>query len=243
MNQKIGAKNQVEQSITKCKKEIQRKKLHFIYAEEVLLIIQEVSRNTQQDFAEEISKLISMAMDYVLENPYKLEIDFVERRERTEADIYFIRNEERIKPLDSSGGGAVGVACFALQISFLFLWIKYVNPNIQKLLLLDEPLRCLSKSYLPQASALIRELSDTLGLQIIMVTHLEELSECVSKQIRIGQRNGISFFLSKKGGENNEQHEFIERTIKSTETIDKPNINQNTQSGRTPRRSRRTKHG
>lgn len=195
----MGAKKRVEQNTLDCKEAVKQKTIHLAHATEVLLIIQQVAKQTQQEFGIEISKLISMAMNYVFENPYQLEIDFVERRERTEADIYFVRDDEWINPMDSSGGGTVDMACFTLQITFLFLWIKYVNPNIQRLLLLDEPLRFLSKAYLPRASALIRELSDTLGLQIIMITHLEELAECSSKQIRIGQRKEISFLIGEKG--------------------------------------------
>lgn len=198
LNQKIGAKKQIEENIKKSKCDILTKKSHLENCEKVCIIIQQVAECTQQEFATEISKLISKAMNYIFENPYTLEIEFNQRYGSTVADIYFNRNDELISPLDSSGGGAVDIACFALRVAFLKLLQKYVNSKIQNILILDEPLRFLSHAYLPAASALFKELSELLGIQILMITHLRELADCSDNQIVINQIKGKSFIVSNK---------------------------------------------
>jgi DNA repair exonuclease SbcCD ATPase subunit len=210
LNQKIGIKKQIKQNIKKSKFDILNMEIHLKKCEKVCIIIQQIAEYTQKEFAKEISVLISKAMNYIFENPYALEIKFNQKYGSTVADIYFNRNEELINPIDSSGGGAVDVACFALRVAFLRLFQKYVNPKTQNVLILDEPLRFLSHTYLPAASALLQELSKLLNIQILMITHLRELAECSSNQIKIRQINGKSFLLS------NEGNNYDRRAIKNS---------------------------
>jgi DNA repair exonuclease SbcCD ATPase subunit len=59
-------------------------------------------------------------------------------------------------------------------------------------LILDEPFRYLSTDLQSKASEMLNEISERLGLQIIMVTHEEELVDEVDKTFRVRINKGKS---------------------------------------------------
>ena len=76
-------------------------------------IIRTVGLNTQQTLQYHVSSIASLAMDAVFDDPYELKVEFVERRNKTECDLKFVREEQEVDPIEASGVGAVDVAAFA----------------------------------------------------------------------------------------------------------------------------------
>lgn len=74
-----------------------------------------------------------------------------------------------LNPLQATGGGLVDVLAFALRLASLIL------SGSEQLLILDEPFRFLSRDKLPIIKEAVSVLSEQYGIQIIMVTHLQEL--------------------------------------------------------------------
>ncbi len=137
--------------------------------EEAQLIIQNVAQLTQKQLEYHVAELVTLAMGAVFDDPYELSIEFSQRRGRTETDLRFIRDGQSIDPLTASGGGAVDIASFALRVSLWSLAISKTRPT----LILDEPLKWLKGGELPIKGALMmKEISEKLGLQIIMVSHI-----------------------------------------------------------------------
>jgi DNA repair exonuclease SbcCD ATPase subunit len=66
------------------------------------------------------------------------------------------------------------------------------RPRSRNVLILDEPFGNLSVDLMPRASEMIKQISERLGLQIIMVTHAEELIQAADKTFRVNIRKGIS---------------------------------------------------
>jgi DNA repair exonuclease SbcCD ATPase subunit len=151
----------------------------LIDAEEALAFIQQVAKATQGQVKVHIEDIITMALDTIMDDPYKLELDFVLRRNKTECDIYFVRNGKRIKPIDESGGGAVDIASFASRIA---LWSLGSSDNV---LVFDEPFKFVSKQYQSKVAELLTKLSDKLGLQIIMVSHNDNYIQQADKIIEV----------------------------------------------------------
>ncbi len=137
--------------------------------EEAQLIIQNVAQLTQKQLEYHVAELVTLAMGAVFDDPYELSIEFSQRRGRTETDLRFIRDGQSIDPLTASGGGAVDIASFALRVS---LWSLAISKT-RSTLILDEPLKWLKGGELPVKGALMmKEISEKLGLQIIMVSHI-----------------------------------------------------------------------
>jgi ABC-type nitrate/sulfonate/bicarbonate transport system ATPase subunit len=97
----------------------------------------------------------------------ELKIDFERKRGKTEAVLKFVKDGMELDPLDSSGGGVVDVASLGLRIASLVL----TKPERRRLLCLDEPLKHLSRSYVPRAKEMLETLTEELGFQLILVTH------------------------------------------------------------------------
>ena len=141
---------------------------------------------TQKQVQFHISAVVTSALHAVFEEaPYDFKVEFVERRNKTECDLYFTREGHDITPLDASGGGAVDVASLGLRI---VSWVMQ-EPKTRNTIIFDEPLRYLSKDKQERASKMIKELADKLHLQFIIVTHENELTVYNDNVVEIGMQN------------------------------------------------------
>ena len=172
-DQKRGRQSQVADNLKAAKTKLIELKRDLHRHEQAREIVREVGLATQQQLQYHISDIMSLALEAVFPDPYALVAEFVERRNKTECDLYFKRDADFVDPLSASGGGAVDVAAFALRVAS---WAMQ-NPKSNNVLLLDEPFRYLSVNLLAKASAMLQQISQKLGLQIIMVTHSPELVE------------------------------------------------------------------
>jgi len=189
LEQQKGKRDQFEKMKVTAERRIKRFVKSVELHEEAQQLIQTVARQTQEQLQYHISELITLALSSVFNDPYEFEVDFVERRGRTECDLYFVRDGNRINPLDGSGGGAVDLAALALQFS---LWTLQI-PRSRNVLILDEPLKWLKGSDLPKKGALvIKEISERLGIQIIMVSHSPELIEAADRAFLVSLKKGRS---------------------------------------------------
>ena len=183
-----GKKIQIEQDINTLKDTVKQLKRNLIRHEKAREIIREVGMQTQQQLQFHISDITSLALEAVFPDPYKLIVEFVQRRNKTECDLYFERDGEKVDPLTASGGGAVDVAAFALRIAS---W-SMQQPRSRNVIILDEPLRFLSTDLQEQASIMIKEISEKLGIQFIIVTHEDTLASYADKVFRVSIKNGKS---------------------------------------------------
>jgi len=162
-------------------------------SEKAQVIIQQVAQDTQKELEYHISELCSLALASVFDNPYELKLEFVIRRGKTEADIYFERDGEKYEPMRSTGGGSIDVACFGLRVA---LW-SLSKPKARNVLILDEPFQHL-KGDEPNRRAvqMVKEVSKNLGLQIIMVSDervkQETIVDGADKVFMVKQKNKIS---------------------------------------------------
>lgn len=161
-------------------------------------IVQTVAKATQEELEYHVSELVSLALEAVFPEPYKLGLDFELRRGKTEADLYFIDPEEpdvKIDPLSGVGGGVVDVASWGLRVACWSLKTNRTRPTV----VMDEPFRFLSSDLQEKASVMLKELSDRLGIQFIIVTHEAKLIEGkVDRTFEISQRKGVSFVVGQK---------------------------------------------
>ena len=152
-------------------------------------IMRLVGQKTQEQLSFHISDITSLALGAVFNDPYRLIVDFVQRRNKTECDLLFERDGDTMDPLDSAGGGAVDVAAFALRIAS---W-SMTFPKLRNTIILDEPMRFLSADRQQSASEMIKELSKKLNIQFIIVTLETTLASWADKTFEVGIKKGISY--------------------------------------------------
>ena len=188
LEQQKGQRIQIEASISRIGQEVKEYGKDLRRHEQAREVIREVGLKTQQQLQYHISDITSLALEAVFPNPYELIAEFVQRRNKTECDLYFVRNDNRMDPLSASGVGAVDVAAFALRVAS---W-SMARPKSRPVIVLDEPFRFLSANYQEQASIMIKEISQKLGIQFIVITHETILTSCADKIFEVKIHKGIS---------------------------------------------------
>ena len=154
-------------------------------------IIKQTGLDTQKQLQFHISNLTTMAMEAVFADPYTVTVEFVPRRNKTECDIYFERRGSVRDPMDQGGLGAADVGGFALRIAAWCIQKEKTRP----IMVLDEPFRFLALAYHNKASALLKEISERIGIQIIMVTHSVEAAKHADRIFEIKIENDVSRFI------------------------------------------------
>jgi len=188
LEQQKGQKFQIEQSLLKLQEELKDKKRSLRKHEQAREIVRIVGMETQKQLQFHISDITSLALEAVFLDPYTLEVEFVQRRNKTECDLFFVRDGMKVDPLTASGVGAVDVATFALRIAS---W-SMAMPRTRNTIILDEPFRYLSEDYQEKASQMVKEISEKLGIQFIIVTHEPVLASYADKTFEVSIRKGKS---------------------------------------------------
>jgi len=167
LEQQKGQKSEIERSIIFSKREIKEKGRDLRRHEQAREVIRQVAIKTQTQLQYHISDITSLALAAVFDNPYELKVEFVQRRNKTECDLFFVRNEHQVDPISSSGIGAVDVAAFALRIAS---W-SMQRPRSRNVIILDEPFKHLKGRISNQrVLEMIKQISEKLNFQIIMVS-------------------------------------------------------------------------
>jgi DNA repair exonuclease SbcCD ATPase subunit len=189
LDKRKGQKQQLEKTLKEAKESLVINSRNLRRHEQARELIREAGLKTQQTLSYHISEITSLALEAIFENPYTLEVNFIQRRNKTECDLFFSRDGNQIDPMDASGGGAVDVAAFALRTAS---W-SMKRPHYRNTIILDEPFKNLSKDYQEKGSTMLKEVSKRLGIQFIVVTHEECLASFADRtfEVKIG-RKGIS---------------------------------------------------
>jgi hypothetical protein len=140
------------------------------HTQEAQEVLQLIAQAVQQQAHERLSAVVSKCLESVFEDPYQFHIEFERKRGRTEASLRFLRRELDADPLTAAGGGVVDIAAFALRVACLMLH----RPRLSRIVVIDEGFKFVSEQYRENVRAMLEELSEDLGVQVIQVTHSTE---------------------------------------------------------------------
>lgn len=188
LNRAKGSKELLENEVESLSGKIESLKQQLFEHEKAREVIKEVGIKTQEQLQYRISDITTLAMESVFPEPYQLSVEFVQRRNKTECDLLFVRDDMKIEPLSASGGGTVDVAAFALRIASWSLQ----RPTSRGVIILDEPMRFVSENLKDKASQMIKEVSEKLGIQFIIITHEPKLAAFADRTFEVKKKKGIS---------------------------------------------------
>lgn len=188
LDQRRGEQRQTKSLLKKANENLKKAENDLHNHEQAREVIRAAALKTQETLAFHISDISTLALQAVFPEPYDLTVNFVQRRNKTECDLKFQKNKNEMDPLDATGGGPVDVASFALRIAS---WAME-RPRSRPTIILDEPMRFLSTDLQPKASEMVKEISEKLGLQFIIITHEQELTEQADKIFEVSLKKGVS---------------------------------------------------
>lgn len=190
VNKLIGAKIIIEQNLAHslCSKEIKEKELES--TEHAREVVRKAAIATQETISFHIQDVVTLALASVFQRGYRFNMEFVERRGKTECDLSLVDHTsgERVSPLDATGGGVVDVVSFALRVA---MWAMG-SPRKRSVICLDEPFKHLSGGLLPFAGQMLKEISKRLKIQFIVITHDSRLMETADKVVELKKDKGTT---------------------------------------------------
>lgn len=151
-------------------------------------VLTEVAQQTQQRFQEKVDTLVTMAIRSVFDRPFEFHLLFERKRNKMECKP-IIREGDRVydDPEYDLGGGILDVISFAFRI---VLW-SLQNPRSRNVIILDEPMKNMGK-LISLGGQVLKEISHQLNLQLIIVTHDEELVEIGDAMFKITHDGSMS---------------------------------------------------
>lgn len=145
-------------------------------------VAQGIAERVQQTAFGSISAVVTRCLKMVFgEDSYEFRIDVRQLRGKTDAKIWLEKDGVGIdNPMASCGGGVVDIISFGARIAAL----RLAKPARRRLLLLDEPMRFVSKQYRAAAAEMMEVFAEELDVQIVQVTHMPEFR--IGRVIELG---------------------------------------------------------
>jgi len=145
--------------------------------------------DTQQEIIAFIEKVVTIALQYVYNDSYGFECKFETRRNQLELDMYPTIDGYRYNPKFHCGVGLPDVCSFALRIA---CWSISKNRTLP-MLFFDQPFRNISSvSQVRKCAMMVKELSNMLGIQIIIISGDSELKDYADNVYEIMLEGKIS---------------------------------------------------
>lgn len=142
---------------------------------------------TQNHLADHLASIVTKALNAVFpEKNLTFNVEFVERRNTSECDMWVEEDGFKYSILDSRGYGLVDVISFSLKVAYILL------SGLDNVLIMDEPFRNLDITKHEYASQMVRGLSKELEIQFIIATHVLALKEYADRSFSVVQKAGIS---------------------------------------------------
>lgn len=185
-NQLVARRDDLRDSLKKAKSSLHRSKALAEAADQGLTVIQIVAQATQQNLEYHISNLVTTALASVFPNPPEFLAEIEIARNKTSCQLSFLEFGEKSKPTDCAGGGPLDVSSFALRTSYWSL--KRTRPTF----ILDEPFKFVSPGLQHKVSDMLKMLSEKLHIQIIMVSHAEEINYSADKTFHVEKDGQIA---------------------------------------------------
>ena len=145
--------------------------------------LQSVASQTQNKVKFHIQAIAQEALDSLWPGKYEFCMDFRPNTSgKTEAFLYLKDGDEELDPMDSNGGTAVDLLSITLQVAILIL------SRVRKTLIMDEPMKFVSRGFRETMARFLRALSADLGIQFIVITHDDSIEAHADKLFLVQRR-------------------------------------------------------
>ena len=180
--QSKGVKKQIEDMIQLDKLSLVDFNNRLYNLEKAQVFLQNVAQETQNQLKFRIEDIVNMALETCFPNEYDFQLNFNVSRGKTDCELVFLskRTGREIDPMNASGGGVVDVACFALRTACYVL-----EQGIDNVIVLDEPMKFVSEDLRERVCEVIKNLSEKLAIQFIIVTHIQEFVDIADKVFQV----------------------------------------------------------
>jgi len=187
INMRRGMIKHLEAKKEKSEKQKEILDLNSENLKEAREIIQAAALITQNSLAKHISTIVTKSLQSVFTDMnLEFSIKFEEGRGKTEANIQILEDGEDFDIFYDRGFGVADVISFSMRVAYILL-----SP-VDRVVIIDEPFRNCSIDLREDLSLMVKELSENLGIQFIISTHMDELKTHADKVISVQRKKKIS---------------------------------------------------
>lgn len=182
LNVKRDSWNSILEERIKRKQEIE-KELETILNTQ--MFVQAVAENVQSQLSSKVDNIVNLGLQTCFPG-YTFEMKYVPSRGKTEVLFIVKDGEDVIDPMNQCGGGLINILELCLRVAV------FAISSVNNVMCFDEPGKFISEGLRERFSIILKTLSEKLNLQIIEVTHIEELAENSDNKIMIVKKEGVS---------------------------------------------------
>lgn len=158
--------------------------------QKTMAFLQSVSVAARELARVQIEVIVTSALQYVFGNNYALKIVINTTKTGPEAEFLISTNRNGVitdtTPTLSNGGGIVDIVSLAIKFAVIELL------NLDGFLVLDEPMKQVSREYIDAAGRLLEYIGQTSSRQIVYVTHNTTLANMATKVFAVSVVDGHS---------------------------------------------------
>lgn len=195
-NKLVTERKILQEQLKRKKKKSNRLSRNIKAHDEAQLFLAEVARLIHRETVAKIENLVTLCLRAVYERPFDFKLDFKEKRKTVEAKPIIKEGKYEYDPKEDKGGGMIDLISFAFRI---ILW-NIQEPKTRRLFILDEPFKR-AGTYIVKIGSMLKYLSDKLKIQMIILTHEDELIDICDRVYRIthdGKKSNVKLIKGLK---------------------------------------------
>ncbi len=151
------------------------------------LLLESYSELEQRVLRDKVEGLVTAGLQTIFGGGYSFSVEVKTLRGQAAMEFTVSRDGVVRDPMDSHGGGLVNIVSMVLRLVIVAL-----TPGLSRTVVLDEPFAHLSQGYIEGVSRFIREIVDSTGIQLLIVSHEAEIAEVADKAYRLFEEDGVT---------------------------------------------------
>ncbi len=172
VSQLEGQRTLLKQQIVVAERREEAARARAALREDTLDILQALEANWRRGFEEALASLVSHGLTAVFGEPVTITIETTVKRDTTSMRLLLQQGDVVMGDIvDGTGGSIVSVLSVLLHVLFV------VSSPLRRIVVLDEPFAAVADNHIPALGSLLRELSERLDMQFIIVSHEEALMD------------------------------------------------------------------
>jgi DNA repair ATPase RecN len=151
---------------------IEEEKKRVETLEKCRVLIMEIGKTTQEQVKQYIEDTVTLALQSVYGHLYRFVVKF-EYNKRDQLEVqFFLDKGGKLLELrkNTTGGGVVDLCAFSMR---MVVWVLDDEKPSPPIMIMDEPFKNVSAKFIASVSEVVKQVSQMLQIQFIIVTHNE----------------------------------------------------------------------
>lgn len=166
---------QAERDLEQNRKELLIQEQLQVDLSKVQLFFQASAEKVQKTITAKMESVVQSALNICFPGEFVFNFSFNPSKGKTEPKISLIQNGQETAPMASNGGSLIDIISFGLRLA---VWSLSGSDNV---IMMDEPFKFLDDKRQGMIARLLKGLSEQLNVQLIIITHRDEIKAAADK--------------------------------------------------------------